>query len=238
MEKRKITISGVGNAWTAGQPVVGDRRRDRLRTRTRPRNTASAMEVCGSFQRSSEMVRACRRGSNRGIGSRDAPRHQDTIPYAGCHHLAGCPGDRPPLSLSPSDAVIREVKRLYRPALSSRPVTSMHIPRGDYLNHMDTYRIPGIGYYRRALNKLEAEQIVVFSDDPQWAPDNLRFRSTTLVPNLSNFLDLAAMTLCSRHVIAISSFFLVGRVLVRVGPGRLPVGVVHTRQRASRRAFE
>jgi hypothetical protein len=109
--------------------------------------------------------------------------------------------------LSPAAHVVEAAKLEYGEALSTGGLTSVHIRRGDYLKYPSVYPLPSIDYYRQAAEGTPPENIIVFTDDPGWVSDNLAFlRDASMTSGPANFIDLACMTMCDRHVIANSSF--------------------------------
>lgn len=95
---------------------------------------------------------------------------------------------------------------------------SVHLRRGDYLHGArgeGTHGICDKGYYRRALLEIAERtgtepRAYVFSDDPQWARDNLSLGLETFVIGHNGVHeaheDLRLMSLCRHHVIANSTF--------------------------------
>lgn len=94
-------------------------------------------------------------------------------------------------------------------------VVSLHVRRGDYLQHQDKFRQLPFDYYRQALELMSPEsRLVVFSDDCDWCEREF----VTLLKNRwvgkridvlrgrSHWEDLAAMSLCNHHILAASSF--------------------------------
>lgn len=90
----------------------------------------------------------------------------------------------------------------------------LHIRRGDYLTDAIHY-VLGFEYYQRAVSHLTLTHsgdltIFVFTDDPEWARQNVRFDGTKVViaADLRDNadLDLQLMSLCYHHVLANSSF--------------------------------
>lgn len=94
---------------------------------------------------------------------------------------------------------------------------SLHIRRGDYVTRPSTGQFHGLcsmNYYEKAVDylakKLDSIHFFVFSDDLDWARENL------LLPNPVNFVeghagedsykDMQLMSLCRHHIIANSSF--------------------------------
>jgi hypothetical protein len=93
----------------------------------------------------------------------------------------------------------------------------IHIRRGDYACNPTINQVHGLcslGYYSRAIEKLTDEiskpNFFVFSDDPQWARENLELAHPAMfVINNSNdkgYEDLRLLSLCKHHIIANSSF--------------------------------
>ena len=94
---------------------------------------------------------------------------------------------------------------------------SVHIRRGDYVNHPEfsqSFGFVGLDYYRAALAELNRRlpdaRFFVFSDDPDWVADNLHLSSPHVYVRNSgpdaDVDDLQLMSLCHHHVIANSSF--------------------------------
>lgn len=99
---------------------------------------------------------------------------------------------------------------------ASMPV-SVHIRRGDYVNHPEfsqTFGFVGLSYYEQALNQLQvqvnAPRFFIFSDDQEWVRDNLPLPDNAVfVRNSgadSDVADLVLMSRCKHHIIANSSF--------------------------------
>ena len=94
---------------------------------------------------------------------------------------------------------------------------SMHIRRGDYVNHpvfSQTFGFIGTAYYEQALNQLfqqvDNPQLFVFSDDQDWVKQNLSLPDNTVyVHNTgpdSDVADLVLMSQCRHNITANSSF--------------------------------
>jgi len=110
---------------------------------------------------------------------------------------------------------------------------SVHIRRGDYVNNPQTFRfhgVCGVEYYTKALemitNKTAGTELFVFSDDMEWARDNIGagFRVTYVSHNDSGhaYEDLCLMSHCKHNVIANSSFSWWGAWLNR-NPGKVVI---------------
>ncbi|TAE30485.1 MAG: alpha-1,2-fucosyltransferase [Cytophagales bacterium] len=94
---------------------------------------------------------------------------------------------------------------------------SVHIRRGDYVNHPEfsqSFGALGMDYYETALAHLTTQHpdatLFVFSDDPDWVRQHMRFTQphvfvTNTGPD-ADVDDLELMSLCRHHIIANSSF--------------------------------
>ncbi|AUD00507.1 alpha-1,2-fucosyltransferase [Spirosoma pollinicola] len=106
----------------------------------------------------------------------------------------------------------------YQQLIANTPTpVSIHIRRGDYVNHPEfskTFGFVGIDYYKQALQELNARhenaRLFVFSDDHEWVHQNLALPDDTVfVQNTGPNADVADMMLmshCRHHIIANSSF--------------------------------
>ena len=87
---------------------------------------------------------------------------------------------------------------------------SIHIRRGDYANGFPMmtpqYYETAISYFE---NKYNYAYFLVFSNDMEWAKQNLRFRRGEFVDwntGKESWKDMYLMTQCNHHIIANSSF--------------------------------
>ena len=101
--------------------------------------------------------------------------------------------------------------------IQSCAAVSIHVRRGDYVSDPTTTAYHGVcskEWYEKAAEYMKAHvpnlQFFVFSDDFEWAKDNLSFNApTTFVkpsPDGMECHDLYVMSLCKHNVIANSSF--------------------------------
>lgn len=91
---------------------------------------------------------------------------------------------------------------------SGSEVISLHIRRGDYVNHT-AHPVQSMEYYKQALEKLDPNlPVIIFSDDPDWCMKQPLFESDRFVVSETGDtkLDLCLMSLCDYHIIANSSF--------------------------------
>lgn len=93
---------------------------------------------------------------------------------------------------------------------------SLHIRRGDYLKseNLAIHGICSLDYYRSAIHffckRNKNSKFVIFSDDIQWAKDNLELDETNLFIDGNgadrNYEDIVLMSNCRNNIIANSSF--------------------------------
>jgi hypothetical protein len=94
---------------------------------------------------------------------------------------------------------------------------SLHVRRGDYVSSPTASKHHGtcdMNYYQRAIDALMQKhqeiEVFVFSDEPQWAADNLHLPAPVHIVDAhapeQGYLDLELMRQCRHHVLANSSF--------------------------------
>ena len=91
---------------------------------------------------------------------------------------------------------------------------SLHVRRGDYVS-LNAHVLCDQAYYEAALARILQEMtgtptVFVFSDDPQWAKDNLPLPVEKVVVDFNgpetDFEDMRLMSLCQHNIIGNSSF--------------------------------
>jgi hypothetical protein len=114
------------------------------------------------------------------------------------------------------------------------PSVSLHVRRGDYVSNPEAARVHGtcnIEYYAKAIAYVAARErdihLFIFSDDPDWAVDNLPLGSwpyTCVSHNTGkdSWRDMHLMSLCRHNITANSSFSWWGAWLNR-HPGKMVV---------------
>lgn len=101
--------------------------------------------------------------------------------------------------------------------IASTESVSLHIRRGDYISDIKTNEIHGacdIDYYFRAITEIEKRtanpHFFVFSDDIQWAKDNLMINHPVVFVDHNAghdaFEDMRLISQCMHNIIANSSF--------------------------------
>ena len=94
---------------------------------------------------------------------------------------------------------------------------SLHIRRGDYVSNPEANAVHGtcdLNYYHKAIEiikeKIENPVFFIFSDDIEWAKENLKIDKTTHFVDFNdastNYEDLKLMSSCQHNIIANSSF--------------------------------
>lgn len=98
--------------------------------------------------------------------------------------------------------------------ISADTAISLHVRRGDYLTFA-AHVLCDQAYYEAALAQVldglqDDPTVYVFSDDPQWAKDNLPLPCNKVVVDFNgpdtDFEDMRLMSLCRHNIIGNSSF--------------------------------
>lgn len=92
------------------------------------------------------------------------------------------------------------------PILNFKECTSVHIRRGDYVGLPDFHPLQDVNYYDNAIKVLDANDVVVLSDDINWCKQNLRLKNCLFVEKEDNLTTLKIMSMCKNNIIANSSF--------------------------------
>jgi len=107
---------------------------------------------------------------------------------------------------SPTKEFIKKIKEKY-PNLNKKNTTSIHVRRGDYLKFPEIHPTVDITYINEALTKVKKNSFIfIFSDDRDWALENLNLPNSILVNNEFDYEDLWMMSLCKNNIICNSSF--------------------------------
>ncbi len=91
---------------------------------------------------------------------------------------------------------------------------SLHVRRGDYINHSELGGICDLAYYQKAIayirEKVANPHFFVFSNDLDWCKDNLPLNSNVTYVDFNtgeySFRDMQLMSLCKHNIVANSSF--------------------------------
>lgn len=88
-----------------------------------------------------------------------------------------------------------------------RPITSVHIRRGDYLPLTDVFVILDKEYYISAMNVFQDNgYFLIFSDDINWAKQNFDNKNLYFSESNDELFDFILMSKCDNNIIANSSF--------------------------------
>jgi len=99
--------------------------------------------------------------------------------------------------------------------LNDKPITSVHIRRGDYLKLPDYHPVCTIDYYKKAMQEIGNSYFVFISDDMDWVKDNFKANNYVYSTFSDEILDLTLQTQCDNNIIANSSFSWWGAYLNR-----------------------
>lgn len=88
---------------------------------------------------------------------------------------------------------------------------SIHVRRGDYVQHSGSFPPITVPYVEQAMNKIRTGKAMVFSDDIPWCKENLNHLNTSQCQieyseGRGELQDLSLMASCGHHIIANSSF--------------------------------
>jgi hypothetical protein len=115
---------------------------------------------------------------------------------------------------SPLSARDQEVAEL----MQSTNATSLHVRRKDFAHHPELSAFHGTcspAYYDEAVSKIathlgKTPHLFIFSDDPVWAKENLRFQYPMIHVDHNdasrNYADMYLMSQCKHNIVANSSF--------------------------------
>ena len=84
-------------------------------------------------------------------------------------------------------------------------MVAVSVRRGDYLHLPDVFCTLGEDYYSKAREIFPDSTFVVFSDDPDWVEENLKWADIVIRGN-SGIVDLSLLSCFKNHIIANSSF--------------------------------
>lgn len=97
--------------------------------------------------------------------------------------------------------------------IKQTPAVSLHVRRGDYLNHPILGNVSNLPYYEKAIETIKksvgSPQFFVFSDDIKWCRKYLPVSEAIFVDwnkGENSYRDMQLMSLCKHHIVANSSF--------------------------------
>ena len=109
--------------------------------------------------------------------------------------------------IKPTQEIIDIINEKYGGIINGKS-TSIHIRRGDYVNHPNHHPVQSIEYYNNAINLLKdnTDNFVVFSDDIAWCKEHLNYDNIIYIENEKDYIEVYLMSLCDNNIIANSSF--------------------------------
>lgn len=128
----------------------------------------------------------------------------------------------------------KEVREAFPLRIEPSDYVSIHVRRGDYLEHSGDFPPVDMRYISMAMDYMIQRghnKFKVFSDDMEWCRQNIKheFASEIIFQYpLTEFHDLSLMASCQHHIIANSTFSWMGAYLGRnpdkivVSPSHLP----------------
>lgn len=128
---------------------------------------------------------------------------------------------KPELSKQNTD-VLNEIKQ--------ENSVSIHVRRGDYVNHPSFGSICEKDYYQNAINTVnqqtDSAKFFIFSNDIQWCINNLNIKDCVFISGntgTNSYIDMQLMSNCKHNIIANSSFSWWAAWL-NVNPNKIVVG--------------
>ncbi len=123
---------------------------------------------------------------------------------------------------------------VYSTIKQDKQSVSIHIRRGDYITDKDANKMMGVlslDYYNRAVayirNHLSDPRFYVFSDDLNWAADNLKLDGLVELVDIANgekdYIELDLMSKCRNNIIANSTFSWWG-AFINKNPAKIVIG--------------
>jgi hypothetical protein len=109
--------------------------------------------------------------------------------------------------IKPTQEIIDIINEKYGDIVNGKS-TSIHVRRGDYVNHPNHHPVQSIEYYNNAIDSLKdkTDNFVVFSDDIEWCKNNLKTDGIIYIDDEKDYIELYLMSLCDNNIISNSSF--------------------------------
>lgn len=118
-----------------------------------------------------------------------------------------CENDiRSMFTMNPQSEVFDEVNENAQAIASCGVTCSVHIRRGDYLNHPNHHPTLSPQWYQQAMRRFHPDTVFwVFSDDMAWTKTHIH-APNVCYQHSSDISDFFTMSLCNHHIIANSTF--------------------------------
>lgn len=94
----------------------------------------------------------------------------------------------------------------------------MHIRRGDYKGLEYILPMQQKSYYDTAINLIEYDKCIVFSDEIDWCKATFDYKNLTYLSYSDRYFDMFVMTLCKSGIIANSTYSWFGAYLNKNNP--------------------
>lgn len=112
------------------------------------------------------------------------------------------------------ESVLKERNAEMEQMIKGSNAISIHVRRGDYVNHSLHGGVCDLDYYRKAIMHIETickdPTYFVFSDDIDWCRENLQIKRDCYFidwnKGTESYIDMQLMSLCKHNIIANSSF--------------------------------
>jgi len=124
----------------------------------------------------------------------------------------------------PTDKVLNTLKEKYSEILNQK-TTSIHVRRGDYLNHPNHHPVQTLEYYEKGIKLTlnTTDKYIVFSDDIMWCKQSFHGDNFIFMDDEDDYIELYLMSMCDNNIIANSSFSWWGAWLNN-NPNKIVVG--------------
>lgn len=87
-----------------------------------------------------------------------------------------------------------------------RDYTFLHIRRGDYLKYSNVHPVMSDEYYKKGIELLNPEKVIILTDDREWAQTHELFSQFEISKSETDLEDLSIMRSCNSGIIANSTF--------------------------------
>lgn len=99
-----------------------------------------------------------------------------------------------------------EIRAMFSSDIYPIDQVSIHVRRGDYVNHPFYVDLTKTSYYEDAMDLFPDAEFLVFSDDIEWCKEQPIFQGCEFSEGKSEVDDLNLMASCKHNIIANSSF--------------------------------
>lgn len=89
---------------------------------------------------------------------------------------------------------------------NGKPITTIHVRRGDYLYKSDYHSVCSLEYYKNAMNVINNNKYIIISDDLEWCKENFKGDKFIFSPFNNEIDDLKLMVYSNNVIMSNSSF--------------------------------